>query len=209
MRRLAVVAILASCVAIPAGAHAACSDMAVAAGVSDTFHAQIENIRLDIRTIGSPMTLGLPPATAVGACTDGSGAGSVRGMHFLITNVTTNEKLCDRWSTDTGSYDPFGFGLVLGAGIHLSKDDARPCGVSATWDPVGYALGVPGYDPTRVRFPAAESDAYGASAGIGIGSVVAGGEIWWTTASGVESVLGTDTVTAYYSRGAGIAYWNG
>lgn len=208
MKRLALTAVLLSAFAFGGVARAECS---MSAGLSDVFHTRFGDIRIDVRTIGSPLTLGQPPATAVGVCDDGSAAPS-RGMHLLITDVSSDTVLCSTWTHDSAAYDPFGFGLVLGAGIALPRDADHPCGVAATWDPVSYATGVAvsGHDPTRVRFPAVEEDAFGSSVGLGIGSVVSG-EIWWTTVSGPGSVSASvdEPAAGYFARGVGTVNWGG
>jgi hypothetical protein len=209
MKRLMIAALLASAFAIGGTAHAACSGTAISAGVSDVFHTTVSGIELDIRVMGAPYSVGQPPVTAVGACTDGT-AGPVREMHILITDTASSQTLCDRWLPyDAGSYDPFGGGVLLGAGILMQQDGDHPCGVNATWDPVGYAAGVAlnGYDATRLRFADQESDAYGSSAGLGIGADFTGaggakeGVIWWPAGS----VSGTDTSHTWYARGVGAA----
>jgi hypothetical protein len=206
MKKLVLAALLLSVLAFGAPARAECSGTEASAGISDVFHARFGDIKLDVRTIGSPLTVGQPPATAAGVCTDGS-AGPTRGMHLLITDVSSNTTLCSMWTPDIGSYDPFGFGLVLGAGIRLTHDEAHPCGVAATWDSVVYATGVAlnGYDPARLRFPSAEEDAFGSSVGIGVGAVVSG-EIWWATGSVSSLTTGSD-LSGSYARGVGVVNW--
>jgi hypothetical protein len=217
MKRFMIAAVLLSTVGFGGAAHAQCATAGGAAGVSDIWRAQFGALRLTIRTIGSPLTVNEPPS-GVQVCSDGSG-GVTRALYFTLRDTDTNTVLCDTWidNTPTGvppsspeylGFDPFGFGMVLGAGIHIPNDGAHPCGVNAAWDPVGYATNVAlGYaSPTRLRFPDTEHDKYGASAGLGIGSIVSG-SLWWTTADGKVTKTVTDEYNGSYARGVGVATW--
>ena len=191
MRRLLVLALIASAFAIAGPAHATCG----AAGASTIFRAQFGNHKLTIRTIGSGASLGQPPTTAAGACDDTS-TSTPREALFTLVDTSTNQTLCQRWMTDHSDYDPFGFA----GGPHVPTTET--CGADGSWNALSYALSVAGgADPTRVRFPDAETDAFGASSGLASGAVVTA-TYWYEATNPVTGLPERITLSGTDPRGS-------